>query len=64
MGDIMTQVRQWRTNADELRAAAAWLSNPVAIEAYLQMADGYDALADRMEDLEVDRRASAPSLRH
>ncbi len=57
MGDILGQVQRWRMTADELRAAAESLSNAVAQDAMLEMADGYDRLADNMEDLEIELRA-------
>jgi uncharacterized protein Yka (UPF0111/DUF47 family) len=57
MGDILTEVQRWRTKADELRAATEQLTNPVARDSLLQMADGYDQLADAMEDREIQRRA-------
>ncbi len=57
MGDILGQVQRWRMKADELRTAAESLSNAVAQDAVLEMADGYDRLADNMEDLEIKLRA-------
>jgi hypothetical protein len=35
------------------------LSNAVARDSLQEMADGYDRLADNMEDLEVGKRARA-----
>jgi hypothetical protein len=61
MSDILVEVKRWRMKADELRAAAEVLSNDVARDAVLEMADGYDAIADRVEDLEVKKRGQAPS---
>ena len=57
MGDILGEVQRWRLKADELRATADMLTNAVARDSLQEMADGYDRLADRMEDLEVKRRA-------
>jgi hypothetical protein len=57
MGDILAQVVRWRAKADELRATAETLSNAVARDSLQEMADGYDRLADNMEDLEVEKRA-------
>jgi len=59
MGDILSEVQRWRAKADELRAAAEMLSNAVARDSLLEMADGYDRLADHMEDLEAKKRARA-----
>jgi hypothetical protein len=59
MGDILTEVQRWRAKADELRAATETLSNAVAKDSLLEMADGYDQLADHMEDLEARKRARA-----
>jgi hypothetical protein len=63
MGDILGEVECWRAKADELRAAADRLSNAVAGDVLLEMADGYDRLADNMEDLEASKRARASVLR-
>ena len=57
MGDILAHVVRWRAKADELRATAQTLSNAVARDSLQEMADGYDRLADNMEDLEVETRA-------
>jgi hypothetical protein len=57
MGDILSEVQRWRAKADELRATAEMLSNEVARDTLLEMADGYDQLADRMEHLEAKKRA-------
>ena len=57
MSDILGQVVRWRTKADELRATAETLSNAVARDCLEEMADGYDRLADDMEDLEAEKRA-------
>ena len=59
MGDILGEVQRWRLKADELRATAETLSNAVARDSLQEMADGYDRLADHMEDLEAKRRARA-----
>ena len=60
MRAVLTQVERWRAKADELRAVADTLKNAVARDDLLQMADGYDRLADNVEGLEVKRRATAP----
>jgi hypothetical protein len=57
MGDILGEVRRWRHKADELRATADILTNQVARDSLQEMADGYDRLADHMEDLEAKKRA-------
>jgi hypothetical protein len=57
MGDILSEVQRWRAKADELRAAAENVSNAVAKDSLLEMADGYVRLADHMEDLEARKRA-------
>jgi len=57
MGDILGEVERWRLKADELRATAEMLTNEVARDSLLEMADGYDRLADHMEDLEAKKRA-------
>jgi len=57
MGDILREVERLRLKADELHATADTLRNAVARDSLQEMADGYDRLADRMEDLEAKRRA-------
>jgi len=57
MGDILGEVRRWRLKADELRATADILTNQVAQDSLQEMADGYDRLADHMEDIEAKKRA-------
>ena len=57
MGDILSEVQRWRAKSDELRATAEMLTNAVARDSLLEMADGYDRLADHMEDLEAKKRA-------
>jgi hypothetical protein len=61
MGDILSEVHRWRAKADELRAATEQLSNAVARDTLLEMADGYDQLANHMEDLEARKRARTTS---
>lgn len=53
----MSEVQRWRAKADELRVTAEMLSNAVAQDALLEMAEGYDRLADHMEDLEARKRS-------
>jgi hypothetical protein len=60
MRAILAQVERWRAIADELRAAAQSLNHAAARDQLLQMADGYDRLADDMEDHEANRRATVP----
>lgn len=60
MGDILAEVRRWRMKADELRAVAEGLSNEVARDALLEMADGYGRFADRMASHEVKKRDRVP----
>jgi hypothetical protein len=57
MADLQEQVRRYRTNADEAFATAHTMRNEVARDALLDMAEGYDQLADRLEDLDTKRRA-------
>ena len=64
MGDVLGEVQRWRANADELRVAAETLSNAVARDSLEEMADGYDRLADKMEDLEAKNRARARTIRN
>ena len=59
MGDILSEVQRWRLKAVELRAAADTLSNAVAQDSLQEMADGYDRLADHMENLDAKKRARA-----
>jgi len=59
MGDILSEVQRWRAKADELRATAEMLTNAVAQDALLEMADRYDRLADHMEDLAAAKLARA-----
>lgn len=61
MGDILGQVERWRMKAHELRAASDGLSNAAARDALLEMAEGYDRLADDMEHLEIKQRARKAS---
>jgi len=56
MSDILSEVQRWRLKADELRAVAKTLTNAVARDTLLDMADGYGRLADHMEDLETRKR--------
>jgi len=60
MRAVLTQVERWRAKADELRAVADTLKNAVARGDLLQMADGYDRLADNIEGLEARRSAAVP----
>jgi len=46
--DLLDQARRWREKADELRAAADSLTNAVARDSLLDMADGYEGLAGQM----------------
>ena len=59
MGDIRTEVQRWSAKADELRATTEDLTNQVARDSLLEMADGYDQLVDNMQDLEARKRARA-----
>lgn len=60
MGDILVEVERWRMKANELRAVAGALSNEVARDMMLEMADGYDRLAGRMASLEARKRGAVP----
>ncbi|MGH9553205.1 MAG: hypothetical protein ACRD3W_27745 [Terriglobales bacterium] len=53
---VLDQVEHWRAKADELRTVAEALHNEVARDELEEMADGYDWLADNMEDYEVKVR--------
>jgi hypothetical protein len=59
MGDILSEIQRWHVKAVELRAVSDTLSNAVARDALLDMADGYDRLANHMEDLEARKRTKA-----
>lgn len=58
MGDILGEVDRWRIKAEELFAAANNMRNQAARDQMLQMAEGYNRLADRMEDLAVKQLAA------
>lgn len=58
MGDILGEVQRWRLKAEELRATTDMLTNEIARDSPLEMAEGYDRLADHMEYLVAKRRAS------
>jgi hypothetical protein len=60
MSNVSAEINRWRMKADELRAAAETLSNDIARDAILEMADGYDAFADRMASFEAKKRARMP----
>ena len=68
MGDILGEVQRWRGKADELFAVAENLTNDAARAELLQMAESYNLLADRMEDVaakqlaEQRRRESSEGL--
>lgn len=62
MADILSEVRAWRAKADELLAGAEGVRNEVARDELMQMAEGYERMADRMEEL-VIRRESVESRR-
>ncbi len=64
MGDILSQVQRWRLNAEELRARAESLSNMVAKDEMLDMAERYDRLADRMEELAAKELARKQPQSH
>ena len=55
MGDILSEVQRWRFKADELRGAADNLSNAVARDALREMADRYDRLANKLEELASEK---------
>ena len=57
MGDILSQVQYWRAKADELRSTADMLTNAIARDSLLEMADGYERLADSMEDVAAKKAA-------
>lgn len=55
MSDMLSQVRSWRAKADELFARADDLTNEAARGELLQMARGYEEMADRIEALAIKR---------
>jgi len=55
MSGLLGEIRLWRLKADELRLAAHTSSNSIASDSLLDMAEGYDQLADRMERLGIKR---------
>jgi hypothetical protein len=57
MGDILSEVQRWRAKADEARATAEMMSNAVARDSLLEMADRYERLAAHMKKLHTKRRA-------
>ena len=57
MREILIQVERWRAKSDELRSTADTLTNAVARDSLLEMADGYDRLADSLEDLAAKKLA-------
>ena len=63
MGDILSEVQRWRFKAEELRTTAETLSNAVARDSLLEMADGYDRLADNMQDFLVKKHDRASVFR-
>ena len=63
MKNALSEIKQWRAKADELIAAAGHLENDVARDHLLDMAEGYNRLADKMEDQEASRMARIGSSR-
>jgi hypothetical protein len=57
LGEILRQIGRWRSSADELVGAADTVRNEVAPDHLLDVAQGYDRLADHMADLVAKRRA-------
>lgn len=57
MGDLLTEIERLRKTAEELIAAAHAISNQAARDAILDMAQGYQRLADQLRDLAIKRRA-------
>ena len=57
MGNILTEVERWRSKADELLGVAENLTNDAARDELLQMAESYNRLADRMEDVAAKQLA-------
>jgi len=53
---IIDDARHWRARADEMRAVAEEMRDPVNRQTALQIADDYDRLAQRAEE-----RSSGPS---
>ena len=57
MRAVITQVERWRAKADELCAVADTLGDAAARDQLLQMAEGYDRLANgRVRDQEARGR--------
>jgi hypothetical protein len=48
MTGLIEEIQRWRMCADELRAAADGMINEAARDAILDMAEGYDRLANRL----------------
>ena len=63
MRAVLTQVEQWRAKAGELRGIADALDNAMACDQLLQMAEGYERLANKMEELEIRRNLRTVGLR-
>ena len=55
MSDMLRQIRAWRAKADELFAQADGLTNEAARDQMIQMGQGYEQMADRMEALAIKR---------
>ena len=55
MSDMLGQIRNWRAKADELFARAETMTNAVARDQMPHMAESYERLADRMEELAIER---------
>ena len=55
MSSIIADPEHWRDRADEARAMAAHIDDPVAQRAMLVIAEGYEIIAKRAEE-RVQRR--------
>jgi len=50
------EIQRWRAKAEEVRTAAETLSNVVARDSLLEMAERYKRLADHFEHFEATKR--------
>lgn len=55
---IVYDIKHWRDRADEARQMADHITDPAAKDAMLQVADGYDRLAERAAARKVEHQAA------
>ena len=65
LDDVLAEIERLRSKADELIAAAAMISpdNSPARDTLSDMAEGYDRLAKRLEDLVAKKQLAGTSKR-